>query len=150
MHRLGGALGLLEAHSRFLNQPQKMNGSTLNPAGVDTSRRKPISIIFYCTSFNKTGASSLLNSMECHIKGTKSNSIVQTIWRKFISPRFHHPYFKYFVKRWCVVRIQQILNATPLLTFVHVSNLMYCTCFQKEIQNYSKLHLKKSKIQWYK
>src|SRR6218665_2944449 len=45
----------------------------------------------------------------------------------------------------CDSRIQQIVNVTPLLTFTHVSSLMCCTCFQKEIQNYSTLHLKKVK-----
>src|SRR6218665_4197275 len=44
----------------------------------------------------------------------------------------------------CDSRIQQIVNVTHLLTFVHVSSLMCCICFQKEIQNYI---LKKSKIQ---
>ena len=40
---------------------------------------------------------------------------------------------------WCI-RILQSTNVTPLLTCVHVSSVMCCTCFQKEIQNYSKLH----------
>src|SRR6218665_1246166 len=31
--RLGGALDLLEVHSRFLDQPQKMNGSALSQSG---------------------------------------------------------------------------------------------------------------------
>jgi len=32
-HRLEGALDLLEVHSRFLDQPQKMNGSALPQSG---------------------------------------------------------------------------------------------------------------------
>ena len=32
-HRLGGALDLLKVHSRFLDQPQKMNGSALSQSG---------------------------------------------------------------------------------------------------------------------
>src|SRR6218665_254763 len=32
-HRLEGALDLLEVHSRFLDQPQKMNGSALSQSG---------------------------------------------------------------------------------------------------------------------
>src|SRR6218665_2637564 len=32
-HRLGGALDRLEVHSRFLGQPQKMNGSALSQSG---------------------------------------------------------------------------------------------------------------------
>ena len=45
----------------------------------------------------------------------------------------------------CDARIQQIANVTPLWTSVHVSSLMCCTCFQKEIQNHSKLNSKKAK-----
>ena len=45
----------------------------------------------------------------------------------------------------CDSPIQQIVNVTPLLTFPHVSSLMCCTCFQKEIQNYSKVPFKKVK-----
>src|SRR6218665_1920062 len=33
-HRLQGALNLLEVHSRFLDQPQKMNGSALSQSGL--------------------------------------------------------------------------------------------------------------------
>jgi len=32
-HRLGGILDQLEGHSRFLNQPQKKNGSALSQSG---------------------------------------------------------------------------------------------------------------------
>jgi len=42
-----------------------------------------------------------------------------------------------------MLRIQQIVNVTPLSTFVYVSSLMCCRCYQKEIQNYIKLHFKK-------
>src|SRR6218665_3141610 len=42
--------------------------------------------------------------------------------------------------------IQQIVKIVPLLTLVHVSGLICCTCFQKEIPNYC--NVKKSKIQW--
>ena len=34
----------------------------------------------------------------------------------------------------CDACIQQIVNVTPLLTFVYISSLMCCTCFQKEIK----------------
>jgi len=37
---------------------------------------------------------------------------------------------------WCTYSAD--VNVTPLLTVVHVSSLLCCTSFQKEIQNYSK------------
>ena len=41
----------------------------------------------------------------------------------------------------CDARIQQIVNVAPLLTFVHVSSLICCACFQREIQNDSNFFL---------